>query len=559
MKSSSTVTAEDLAPTGRPPGAPMPGPGAQPASGHPTSKPTNPSVSLRPLPPAPAKVSAQWEEPVPLQSLIRMPFPLGRVPSTLASVVRTVTDFFEVPSDVPGTLALGALAIAGQKKFALQLWDGYVEPLSLWVLACADLSVRKSPPERRLLAPFRAYEEEHLQIRALAADRARDEADVLRSRRKHQLAELVDLEDAGARAVITAELNSIGLQLGALPDRDDELFPALLDDASPVAMLTAASQNRGRVAHASAEGAFFLDRVRRAQKDPAILDALLKGYSGDPLRYSRGGGGRRPIVLRAPAVTIVCACQPGVVDRMLQHDDLVDKGLTSRVLYSVPETSLGSRTWGPRKLDEVALTSWDRSVRALLDAPWTSDAHEPAPWMLRLSDDALLVLQKAAAHFEARLRPESGIPAALRGWLGKLTGTVARIAALLHLYTHAEEHPESLVRIPIAAGTMKASIELGMYFLRHAQIAVASATRSKACDDAQRLLQLIKNRRVLEFSFRDAHKMIDIPGPKIAPVLDQLVAHGFIRAVPRKPDAARNASQRYEVNPRILEAPSPVR
>jgi hypothetical protein len=136
----------------------------------------------------------------------------------------------------------------------------------------------------------------------------------------------------------------------------------------------------------------------------------------------------------------------------------------------------------------------------------------------------------------------------MRDWAGKLPGAIARIASLIHLAESVrgawgEEVP------PAAA---EAAISVGDYAIEHAKAVFSLMGADPQVELARRVLRWIADRKLNEFSRRDAFDQLrDARLPKVtdlAPALELLVAHGYVAPVASSRGPGR-PSQRFRVNP----------
>ncbi|MFJ7746698.1 DUF3987 domain-containing protein [Peribacillus sp. NPDC097295] len=73
-------------------------------------------------------------------------------------MILAVSEFNKTPLDLAAFCALGALSTAVQGKFVIQPWDGWQEPLNLYLASLLPSSSRKSPVFKVMTAPIKDYE-----------------------------------------------------------------------------------------------------------------------------------------------------------------------------------------------------------------------------------------------------------------------------------------------------------------------------------------------------------------------------------------------------------------
>ena len=268
------------------------------------------------------------------------------------------------------------------------------------------------------------------------------------------------------------------------------------------------------------------------------LDVYLAGHAGDPIRVDRRG--RPAEYVERPALTIGVALQPYHLARLGRIPELAGRGLLDRFLYALPARTVGYRQTRVEPVPAAIAQRYDTSLRALA----ASCEGLAAPVTLTLSPAAAERFEAWRAAIEPRRRPGADL-GHIGGWSAKLDGAVARIAGLLHLAeTFAPEGSE-----PISEAAMAGAIGIGHYLIEHALAAFDLMGADPVAAEARGLLRWLGMRTT--FSARDcpaAPRSRSRRASDLEAALARLTDHGYIRALPPEPRAAR-ASQRYEVNP----------
>ena len=145
--------------------------------------------------------------------------------------------------------------------------------------------------------------------------------------------------------------------------------------------------------------------------------------------------------------------------------------------------------------------------------------------------------------------------AEIADWCGKLVGNTLRIAGLLcraSVYCSHDflEKAEPLI---VDGTTMKNAIRLGRYYLNQAQFVFNVLPENAMFDSADRILKMITQKRITEFSRRDAMRYCQKfkRAESIQPVLDFLEEYGYIASIeqPQGAGKGRPPMPRYLVNP----------
>src|SRR3954454_18538968 len=175
----------------------------------------------------------------------------------------------------------------------------------------------------------------------------------------------------------------------------------------------------------SAEGGLWGVLSGRYSEVPN-LDPFLKGHAGDSCRVDRKG--RPAELIDRPALTIVQAVQPGVLEATVRNRRFRETGMLARFLYSLPESNLGRREIGAPSVPAEVAADYAAHVKKLAEEMhgW----QDPA--ILRLDADASKFLVGLEREVEPRLGPDGSL-APIVEWASKWVGAIIRIAGLLHL------------------------------------------------------------------------------------------------------------------------------
>jgi putative DNA primase/helicase len=490
----------------------------------------------------------EWEPPIPLTDVRLTPFPTHAFPSWLREFLEAEATATQTPPDLPGMLSLAVLAAACAGRFMVQVRDGWPEPVNLYTVVALPPATRKSTVFAAFTRPLEEFESEE-------SRRLLPQVTDAQNRRKILEASLQKANAAAANAKPgeqEAALSEASRKARELAELKSPVLPRLIaDDVSPEKISGLLADQGGRMAILSSEGGIFeLMAGRYSPNSMPNLDVFLKGHSGDALRVDRVG--RASEFIAAPALTIGLTVQPEVIEGLAKKPGFRGRGLLGRFLYAIPVSMVGRRQPNPPPVPEQVRETYRRSVMALLRIPAVSNQEgNMTPYVLRLSSEAGHLLQAFEAELEPRLGPFGDL-GSMSDWAGKLVGTTARIAGLLHLANYAEEFAPWTP--PIGAAAMSAAIELGLYLIAHAQAAFATMDADPDASNAKHLLRWIESHRCESFTKRDLFqgvrgrfkKAVHLDAP-----LRMLVDHGFIDERPSEDHAGagRKPSPTYDVNP----------
>ncbi|MEU4164880.1 DUF3987 domain-containing protein [Actinoplanes sp. NPDC026670] len=487
-----------------------------------------------------------WPDPMPL-SARRAPsaFPVEALPSWVADMAGAVAEFTQTPADLAGCIALAALSTAAGGRAEVEIRGSWREPANLFTVVVLPPGSRKSAVFTALIRPLLAAEsvliertrpaiveaELALRVAAKAADRAANTA--------------AAAIDAGGRDRLLADATAAAMAAEAITIPS---LPRLVaDDVTSEQAASLLAEQGGRLAVLSPEGGIFATLAGRYSGAPN-LEVFLKGHAGDMLRIDRRS---RPAEhVDQPALTLGLAVQPEVLRDIAQMPGFRGKGLLARILFAVPENTVGRRRIGADPIPAAVADAYAENLTALVVGLAALD--EPA--VLPLSPSANERMLAIERDIEPRLAP-SGTWAHIVDWGSKYAGAVARIAGLLHL---AEQLPNERDGV-IEAGTFDRAATIGAYFAEHALTAFDDMGADPLVDDARHVLAWIERSQTERFTKRDLFTALSRgrfrKAADLDPVLNLLVAHGYLRQAPapERRGAGRAPSPGWLVHPEVLQ------
>lgn len=486
--------------------------------------------------PAPA-----WPAPIPLTARCApRAFPVDALPAWVAAMVSAVTEFTQTPPDLAGCIALAALSTAAGGRAEVEVRGSWREPANLFTVVVLPPGSRKSAVFASLIRPLLAAEatlvertkpaiveaELALRVAAKAADRAANAAAAADLAARDRL-----LAEATA-AAMTAE----GITVPPLPR-------LVADDVTSEQAASLLAEQGGRLAVLSPEGGIFATLAGRYSGAPN-LEVFLKGHAGDMLRVDRRS---RPAEhVDRPALTLGLAVQPEVLRDIAQMPGFRGKGLLARILFAVPENTVGRRRIGTDPIPDAIAETYADNLSALVLA--LADRREPV--ILPLTAEANERVLAIERDIEPRLAPAGGW-AHIIDWGSKYAGAVARIAGLIHL----AEHTHGGYAAPIDADTLDRAATLGRYFADHALAAFDDMGADPLVDDARHVLAWIERTGTERFTKRDLFTAMSRgrfrKAADLDPVLNLLAGHGYLRTAPapERQGAGRSPSPTWLVHP----------
>lgn len=475
--------------------------------------------------------SVIWETPLPFDEYDLPSFPVDALPETVRRYVLAVAESTQTSVDMAAVEALGVGSLCSQGKYFIQGNADWAEPLNIYTVVILPPAERKSSVLSVMIRPVEEYEKEENSRRNAGII----ESQMVLSRLEKEKRSLVERASKGkaTEEEVRAKATEIAKYEPAKPLR---LF---VDDVTSEKLTSVLAENKGRAAVVSAEGGIF-DIISGLYSRNVNIDVFLKGHSGDTIRVDRIGRASESII--HPALTMVLAVQPEVLNGLMSNNTFRGRGLTARFLYSMPKSTVGSRSFSTKPIPEGVRARY----RALIETILSSD-NEQEP--ISLDDGGREVLEDLFNEIEGRLK---GDLAEISDWAGKFVGAVLRISGILHVM----KYPKDSMFDAVDRETMEHAVIIGRYFLTHAKAAYSLMGADTVNKDAQHLLSFIKRERLAEFSRRDAMRLCRSfkTADSLQPVLNRLCEYGYIAVKPQEPVSGigRRPSDVYVTNPAVL-------
>lgn len=476
-------------------------------------------------------VSVVWETPLPFDEYDLPVFPVDALPETVRRHVLAVAESTQTSVDMAAVEALGIVSLCCQGKYFIQGNADWAEPLNTYMVVIMEPAERKSSVLSMMIRPVEEYEKEENSRRNAGII----ESQMVLSRLEKEKRSLVERASKGkaTEEEVRAKATEIAKYEPIKPLR---LF---VDDVTSEKLTSVLAENKGRAAVVSAEGGIF-DIISGLYSRNVNIDVFLKGHNGDTIRVDRIGRASESII--HPALTMVLAVQPEVLNGLMSNNTFRGRGLTARFLYAMPKSTVGSRSFSTKPIPEGVRARYQALIETIL-----SGDNEQEP--ISLDDGAREVLEDLFNEIEGRLK---GDLAEISDWAGKFVGAVLRISGILHVM----KYPKDSMFDAVDRETMEHAVIIGRYFLAHAKAAYSLMGADTVNKDAQHLLSFIKRERLAEFSRRDAMRLCRSfkTADSLQPVLNRLCEYGYIAVKPQEPTSGigRRPSEIYVTNPAVL-------
>jgi replicative DNA helicase len=461
------------------------------------------------------------------------PFPVDALSPWLRDWSIATAEFAQVPVDMPAAIGLGAASLAVARRFKVEVRPGWSEPTNLWIVVAANPAERKSPIFKQATEGVHAYSQKEAErlaphIRDLELDRHVLTGQLDEAKGKAVKGQPYQGGDARQAA------RELGDKLGAL--KEIHVPTLVTDDCTAEALAMVLAQNNERMGILSAEGGPFELMAGRYSDKGTNFEIFLKAHAGDHHIVHRIR--REPIFLTQPLLTIALTVQPSVIAGLHAKEGFRGRGLLARFLYSLPQSTVGKRAVESEPVPDEIRNAYNAALVHMLCL-----AGDERTLTMSSGADA------ARSRFQGELEPRLGVDGDLHAcadWAGKLTGSVCRIAGVLHVADHALD----LSRLPdeIPAETFERAATIGGYFLAHAQAAFGLMDADETMALAKKLWAWVQRHGHQQVSERDARRATKSKPEETKAALLKLIERNLIRELPAGgPTGGRPAGSVYAV------------
>lgn len=268
---------------------------------------------------------------------------------------------------------------------------------------------------------------------------------------------------------------------------------------------TLMAQNEEAMSILSDEGGIFDIIGGPYSNGRANIDLLLQSHSGGPVRIDRGS--KPPIFLKRVLTGMGITVQPEVVKRVCKNKTFRGRGLLGRFLYVMPTSNIGFRTLEEEPMDESVRIHYHDSIMTILNHPYDMTNGVPHQHILKFEPEAYLKWLEYSKMIEMMMGRDLDFLSHITDWAGKLSGQIARIAALLHIYRYAFEKPEER---SISVQDIQGAIKIGHVLTRHALKVFDLIHEDDAIEVAKDILKWITDSNLEQFTQRECGRKFRI-------------------------------------------------
>jgi replicative DNA helicase len=510
-----------------------------------------------------ARTAEAWEEPVPIATREAVPaFDISLLPEWLGDYAAAITAEKGAALDLGGNLVLAVISGGIARHVQVSPRPGWYEPTNLYEIVALAPGQAKSPVFKAALRPVRTLERQqmkHWQEHERLVEMSRE---VFEKRRKGLVDEVAKDHKLDPEQ-LQEKLEEIEVGLG--PTEVPPQPRLLTEDVTPegLASLLAA---HGRIIAASDEGSALFENLagRYTRGGSTSWDLFNKSHSGVDVAIDRKGSGA--VIVYDPSLTLAIATQPEMLRTLADKPGAGGRGVLARPLYALP---------GPVYMEDATLAAdsdvldeYERRVRDVYsDTPelQTDESDHPRPTILTFDAPA----RDRFEEFEREVNRErrqlggddvDGDSAVYLGWLSKLSGQTARLAAVLHCAAKWTGGFGASALV-IDEATVERAIALARYYRAHALSVFGLMGELPMQALAVRILRWLAARDEPErdaLTVRDVHRSrgTGTTAAEVRVALRLLEEHGWVRlAKPPVGSSGGRPSERVQVNPQLWNHP----
>lgn len=448
-------------------------------------------------------------------------FPVDNLPKVLKDMVKEVCNSYQVPLDLPGTLALISCSAALGKQYRVQITEDWSEPTNLYAAVCMPPASRKSAVYKVMTSPLELAESKYLE----------ENYEKLKENKRLRgiIAKSIKLaEKKASEAIDPLERYEVLERIKELEkEMPEQLFPfrLLADDVTAEKVTNLLSEHHGRLAIMSAEGGIFDILAGRYSNNTPNFEVFLKGHAGDNIQVDRMG--RESEKIKSASLVVGLTVQPDVLKTMSEQKGFRGRGLIGRFLMVIPPDNVGNRkTKTAAVLPRISAEYSNMLLGLTTDLQKFEDNSQSSSKKLCFNDETKILFQQFQEWAEHQLRPGGSLDG-INDWGGKLAGAVARIAGILHVV----KFRNLAVNEKIDQETFQAALSLGHYFIGHAHVAfnlmVGNDLHKKALKIVKWMQLNNKNKetaRNIQQALRSTFRKME----NMWPVLNLLCEHGYL-------------------------------
>ena len=475
----------------------------------------------------------------------RLPdFPLDCLPAGLRDFVQQLAACKQAPVDAAAVSLLSVFSMAEGGRFMVDpgIAAVYQLGINLFTMTVMESGTGKSEIMNVLKKPIEDFVKDYNWKNREKIAMDENWSSVLRervSKAKKQCvsgkADYSDLEEA------QRELDAF---------RPMKKLRCITDNATSEALENLLAENDGVMSVVSTEGGVIDIMGGRYSKDGASnIDIYLHGYSNESFDKDRAGQGH--VHVDHLYLNVIFSIQPRVLKDFMRRD-FIEKGMTSRYLYSIPRELEERLLRDSPNIEPLVLADYENKIRDIMSI----ERNVGAPYELRFSKEATeLMISYNDDEIQKRIKEDL---ACIKRTARRIIGQTIRLAGVLHLMAYGSEAVE---KREISAQTVEKAIRLTNYFLEHTKAAHKTVEDSEEIKNLKYVWEKCRGLKVPEFSsdvLREKCRGRLRTNEEQKPYITGLIERGYLRKLPEdkkiKGKDGRPKAARYRINPLLYKA-----
>lgn len=272
----------------------------------------------------------------------------------------------------------------------------------------------------------------------------------------------------------------------------------VVDDITPESLVRQMDIN-GSLLMISDEAGMLNNFNGRYSNNIPNLDLLLKSWNGET--YISDRATRDSIILKNPYLTICLACQPYVLENLMNNQAFRGSGLIARFVYCFPENNIGSRKYNTKPISEIVEVNYKNLIFKLLNKKFNYSDDELA---LHFTDEAYNNFVDYYNNYIEKLLVTD--MAFCRDWGGKYHGLILRICGILHCVECAVKGLDPIAK-KVDIDILCHANSLAYFYQQHAIYAYSLGEVDTAIVKAEKVLAKIKSKCIREIRQNELYQI----------------------------------------------------
>lgn len=414
------------------------------------------------------------------------PYPIDALGDCMARATRAIMERVQVPDALAAHSVLAAVSLAVQGHAVVRLPTHQVRPCSLFLATIADSGDRKTSADQIALAPIAEYERE------LAKDNVME-----RQAYATRYAVWKSAKDAIAKdgkgkefAQIDAEVERLGP-----PPAEPPLPVIVVPPGSTQGIISVLEKGRPSIGLFINEGGSWLGSWGMQDENrTASISAYSEMWDGQPVKTLTKGDGLRYLPDRAFSFHVMF--QRIYIEKLFGDVEMREQGFLSRILAAQPKSLAGSRMHDADAVEpeHVAqdLEGYHEHLARIIRAPLPVDVEHPNGLehrkVLTFDGGAERLFWQFYNHVE-RQQGDGAELSDVRGFAGKATEQVGRVAAIIHVFENG------LRDLTITVEAVSRAIDLLNFYIGEAQRLAHTKPADTAIVEAEALSAWLAEKR----------------------------------------------------------------